>query len=240
MESDHTAVQLDIILTSLKRTGSTALFRGKTDWRKIVTDPTTRQRYNDLLTEATTDSPDICYEDFNDIIKKAGEETAHLVGSQCDDWFQFSAADLTPPIEERNQLLHEIRTATDLPPSILDSMRTQLQYLNKNVKDKVLIAKARWAAHVCSKIHDMQTNPRDAWEYIQILTGGSKAHHKKKVKMAMKMENGKTATNSKENMAVFGPHFEQVFNKHQPVDPTILDEIPQHPILHKTRLPHHI
>jgi hypothetical protein len=65
---------------SLKRTDLTALFCGKTDWRKIVTDTTTRQRYNDLLTEATTDSPDIPYEDFNDIIKKAGEETALLVG----------------------------------------------------------------------------------------------------------------------------------------------------------------
>ena len=237
VESDHTAVQLDITLTSLKRTNPTALSRGKTDWRKIVTDPTTQQHYNDLLIEATTDSPNIPYEDFNDIIKKAGEETALLVGSRCDDWFQFSAADLTPPIEERNQLLHEIRNANDLPPSILDSMRTQLQHLNKNVKDKVLIAKARWAAHVCSKIHNMRTNPREAWEYIRILTGGSKAHHKKKVKMAMKMENGKPATNSKENMAVFGPHFERVFNNHRPVDPTILDEIPQRPILHELDSP---
>jgi hypothetical protein len=99
VESDHTAVQLDITLTSLKRTNSTALSRGKTDWQKIGTDPTTRQRYNELLTKATTDSPDIPYENFNDIIKKAGEETALLVGSQCNDWFQFSAADLTPPIE---------------------------------------------------------------------------------------------------------------------------------------------
>jgi hypothetical protein len=66
------------------------------------------------------------YEDFNDIIKKVGEETALLVGSQCDDWFQFNIADLTPTIEERNQLLHELRSAADLPPSILDSMRTHV------------------------------------------------------------------------------------------------------------------
>ena len=232
VESDHAAVRLDLVLTSLKRTNSTALFRGTTDWRKIVTDPTTRQRYNDLLTEATDDSPDMPYEDFNDIIKKVGEETALLVGLRCDDWFQFNVADLTPPIKERNQLLHELRSATDLPPSIIDSMRTQLQCLNKNVKDKVLIAKARWAAHVCSKIHDMRANPRVAWEYIRLLTNGSTAHHKKKVKMAMKMANGKPATNGKENMAVFGPHFERVFNNHRPVDPSVLDEILQRPILH--------
>ncbi len=51
----------------------------------------------------------------------------------------------------------------------------------------------------------MGTNPRVAWGYIQLLTGGSTAHHKKKVKMAMKMANGQTATNGKENMAVVGP-----------------------------------
>ena len=60
-----------------------------------------------------------------------------------------------------------------------------------------------------------------------LLTGGSTAHHRKKVKMAMKMANGQTATNDKENMAVFGPHFERVFNNHRPVDPIILTEIPQ-------------
>ena len=59
VESDHTAVRLDLVLTSLKRTDLTALFRGTTDWRKIATDPTTRQRYNDLLAEATADSPDM-------------------------------------------------------------------------------------------------------------------------------------------------------------------------------------
>ena len=38
-------------------------------------------------------------------------------------------------------------------------------------------------------------------------------------------------------MAVFGPHFERVFNNHRPVDSTILDEIPQHPILHEIDSP---
>jgi len=51
--------------------------------------------------------------------------------------------------------------------------------------------------------------------------------------MAMKMANGKPAANGKENMAVFGPHFERVFNNHRPIDPTILDEISQRPILHE-------
>jgi hypothetical protein len=158
------------------------------------------------------------YEAFNNAIKKAGEETALLVGSRCNDWFQFNADKLAPPIEERNLLLHALRSSANLPPSIVDSMRVQRQCLNKHVKDKVLIAKTCWAAHLCSKIHNMQSNPRVAWEYIRLLTGGSTVHHKKKVHMAMKMANGKLATNGNENMVVFGPHFDRVFNNHRPVD----------------------
>ncbi len=83
------------------------------------------------------------YEAFNDTIKKAGEETALLVGSRCNNWCQFNADKLALPIEERNLLLHALCSSANLPPSIVDSMRFQLQCLNKHVKDKVLIAKAR-------------------------------------------------------------------------------------------------
>ena len=74
-------------------------------------------------------------------------------------------------------------------------------------------------------------NPRLAWEHIRLLTGGMTVHHKKCVTMAMKMENGRLTSNAKENMSVFGPHFEQVYDNHHPVDFSILDEIPQCPPL---------
>jgi hypothetical protein len=77
----------------------------------------------------------------------------------------------------------------------------------------------------------MAMNPRIAWEHILLLTGGTRVHHKKKVTMAMKMVDGKLATNGKENMSVFGPHFNRVLNNHQPVDPTVLTDVPQHPTL---------
>ena len=99
IESNHTAVRLDIALTSLKPTTSTALTRRTTDWQKNLTDQPTRQRYNELLVDAITDSP-MPYEAFNDAVKKVGEETALRVGSKCDDWFQFNADELTPAIKE--------------------------------------------------------------------------------------------------------------------------------------------
>ena len=67
------------------------------------------------------------YELFNDAIKQAGKETATLVKSQNDDWFQFSRDDLVPCIEEQNEILHALCSSADLPPSIADTMRTSLQ-----------------------------------------------------------------------------------------------------------------
>ena len=174
---------------------------------------------------------------FDDVIKKAGEDTALLVGSQCDSWFHFNADKLAPSIEEYNQVLHALRSSLDLPPSIADSLCVQFQCLNKHVKDKVLIIKACWAACLCSKIHNMRSNPGVPWEYIRLFTKGNTAHHKKKVKMAMKMADGKLASNGKENMTVFGPHFNRLFNNHCPVDPTILNDIPHCPVLHNIDSP---
>ena len=68
--------------------------------------------------------------------------------------------------------------------------------------------------------------PLVAWEYIHLLTGGSTAHHKKNL-----------ATNGKQNMTVFGPHFERVFNNHRPIDIDVLNDIPQHPTLHEINSP---
>ena len=231
IESDHTAVRLDVVMTSLKHTASPELTRGKIDWNKIATDHTTARSYNAFLLTYIEPTAKIPYSDFNNLILAAGNDTALLVTSICDDWFQFSVNDLAPLIAERNSFIHTLRSARDLPPSIVNTLRDSLHRLSKNVKDRVILAKAKWASHLCAKIHDMAMNPRLAWEHIRLLTGGTTVHHKKSVTMAMKLENGRLTTNAKENMSVFGPHFERVYNNHRPVDFSILNEIPQRPTL---------
>jgi hypothetical protein len=84
--------------------------------------------------DAITDSP-MPYEAFNDAVKKVGEETALRVGSKCNDWFQFNADELNPAIKERDQLLHALRSPTDLPPSIINSMCAQLNSFTPMVAD---------------------------------------------------------------------------------------------------------
>ena len=234
VESDHAAVRLDLILTSLKRVNSTALNRGTTVWRKIATDPPTTQCYNDalanLLNNATVDSPDMPIEVFNNVIKKAGEDTDLLVGSPCDNWFHFNADKLAPSIEERNQVLHALRSSADLPPSIADSLRVKSGASTKMSKTKCSSLKhAGLLTYVPRSTTCPPTHVSHGNTYVSLPK--ETLPITKKVKMAMKMTDGKLTSNGKECMTVFGPHFDRVFNNHRPVDPTILDDIPQRPIL---------
>ena len=93
------------------------------------------------------------------------------------------------------------------------------------------LVKAHWYKGVCGKIHKMNKNPRFAWENIRTLTGGKTAHHKTNINMSMHLENGKLASNAKENMSVFGAHFHKVLNNHRPVDHTVLDLLEQKPCM---------
>jgi hypothetical protein len=93
------------------------------------------------------------------------------------------------------------------------------------------MAKAKGYTGVCRKIHEMKMNPRLAWENIRILTGGETAHHKTNQNMSMRLENGKLASNAKENMSVFGMQFSKVLNNHRPVDRSVLDLLEQKPCM---------
>jgi hypothetical protein len=77
----------------------------------------------------------------------------------------------------------------------------------------------------------MSIDPQLAWENIHILTGGETAHHKTNLNMSMHLENSELASNTKENMAVFGMHFNKVLNSHIPIDYTVHDLIKQKPCL---------
>jgi hypothetical protein len=101
VESDHTAVRLDLMMTSLKHKATTTLTRGTIDWRKISSDQATNEHYNNILLETTAQQTSaISYKDFNELIIAAGTKAALLVKSTCNGWFQFSVRDLTPPIAE--------------------------------------------------------------------------------------------------------------------------------------------
>ncbi len=78
--------------------------RGVIDWTKILTDPRYLELYNKYLLDLTSTTTK--YDDFNDSIIKAAENTSLLVKQKCEGWFQFNRDTLAPLGEERNNAVH--------------------------------------------------------------------------------------------------------------------------------------
>ena len=222
--SDHKAVRLSLMLTSIKFRGK-ALSCGTIDWHKILSDDHTRAMYNEhllmLMTEPTQ------WDNHQELILQAGALTATTHKRQCEGWFQMSRHTLAPLYTERNTLKHAAKHASYLSPATQATMQSDLKRLTRHISHAVSHAKATWYADICQKIHDMRFDPRLAWEHIRLLTKGEMAHHNKLTNMAMQLPNGNKATNASENMEVFGPHFHNVFNNHRPMDSTVLEHVPQ-------------
>ena len=62
---------------------------------------------------------------------------------------------------------------------------------------------------------------------------GFQTHHRRYNPKNLKNINSKIATNDKENSKVLHSHYSQVFNRVTPMDPSILDQIPQKQTNHK-------
>jgi hypothetical protein len=143
----------------------------------------------------------------------------------------MSQAVLAPLLKERNEVLHPTNQCHHLPAEIQATMRADLKWLNRHVAHAVSHAKATWYADICQKIHDMWMEPHLAWEHICLLTKGDSAHHQRRTTMAMYLSDETCATNSSENMSVFAPHFQRVYNNHRPVYPCFVEHVTQQRML---------
>ncbi len=164
----------------------------------------TQMVYNEHLTLLTT--PNMEYDDYQEIILQAGVLTATHHKRQSEGWFQMSRITLAPLLKERNEILHAINH--ELPIVTQDIMQAELKCLNRHVAHAVTHAKAKWYADICSRIHDMQMEPRLTWEHICLLTKGESAHHQQCTAMAMCLPDGSRTTNASENMSVLALHFQ--------------------------------
>ena len=120
--------------------------------------------YNNHLISLTT--PDINYNDYQEIIMKAGEITTTHHKSQCDGWFQMSHTTLAPLLKESYQLLHSVKRMHHLSAKIQATVQVDLKHVNHHIAHAVLHAKAMWSADICAKIQNMKMDPRLAWEHI--------------------------------------------------------------------------
>ncbi len=67
---------------------------------------------------------------------------------------------MAPLLEERKKLLHQVRSATARgDKETRNQLESDLKVTQKRAVDAVHLAKSRWYAHLCEKIHDMSMNP---------------------------------------------------------------------------------
>ena len=119
-------------------------------------------------------------------------------------WFHFIRDNLTPTLETWNSILHSICADAGVP-----SPRTlcHLEALQHNVDEAVDHAKTRWYCHLAEEIHNMQFNPKGAWENIKILMRGETSHHTAPRLIHMRLISGRLSENNEENVRVFASHF---------------------------------
>ena len=80
------------------------------------------------------------------------------------------------------------------------------------------LAKLRCYYGLSCKSHDTNMNSQVAWECIDILKAGEKDHHNMSRNMNTEKEDGTISENDKENMRAMHPHFQKLFNNHQPTE----------------------
>ena len=119
---------MTLTLASIKVQHNRALSKGTTDWRKIQSDKHLQMVFKEHLQSMIT--PDMDYDMCNEAILKAGDLTVTHTKQKCAGWFQLSRATLAPLLSTRNQLLHAIKCASHLSPSIQSTMRADLKRLN--------------------------------------------------------------------------------------------------------------
>ncbi len=85
LESDHHAIPLDLVVTSIKFKETQSLYSCNTDWRKILTNNEYRKIYNNAALQAATDDMD--YKDFNEAIHQSGANTALSLEERCEGWY---------------------------------------------------------------------------------------------------------------------------------------------------------
>ena len=86
-------------------------------------------------------------------------------------------------------------------------------------------------------IHKMSFNPKGAWENIQILCKGEKAHHTSSKLIQIRHPWGDLAETDNENAKVFAKNFGKVMNNKKSNHNNVLNDIDSREVISKLYVP---
>ena len=112
MKSYHSAVRLEFVNRLIKF--KTTFFKKPViDWKSIKEKEGVNKKFNANLRNRLKTTCN--YTELNDAILRSGEETAMKKNSEDQGWYHFSRNTLTPTLEARNSVLHDIRADKNTP-----------------------------------------------------------------------------------------------------------------------------
>ena len=98
-------------------------------------------------------------------------------------------------------------------------------------------AKSRWPRHLAETIHNMSFNPKGAWENIQTLCKGEKAHHTSPKIIQMRLPSGDLAETDEENSKVFAKQSGKLLNNKKIINNNFLNNIKSREVMYKLDVP---
>jgi hypothetical protein len=139
-------------------------------------------------------------------------------------WFKDKEDVIVPLIDARNSAMSSVykrRTRASVQ---------KLRNTRKNLKRVLMQAKNDWIQKKCSVLNSSaQRGTGEAWKAVLNLRSGLSKTTPSNVK-PMKKSDGTVCTTPEENAEVFRKHFEQLYGRKPEYDPTVLDDLPQHPV----------
>ena len=135
MRINHSSVRLEFMNWSVKYK-TTFIKKLVIDWKAINEKDDVNKIFNVNLRNRLQEP--FNYTEFNETILRSGEDTEIINNSDNQGWFHFSRNTLTPTLEARNSILHDIQSNNNTPsPRTLCHLKT----LQHKVYEAVSIAK---------------------------------------------------------------------------------------------------
>jgi hypothetical protein len=151
INSDHSAVIIEISLTSIQHKVDNRITTEIIDWKEILSNRDRAREYNQRIQDSY--SPEMSKQDFSQLMLDSGCATATKPQYIRKGWYELSADTMHRLINEKNSALQKMR---NVPIKIKSLWKEKLKEVSVRIKDATATAKAKWNRMLANQMNDME------------------------------------------------------------------------------------
>jgi hypothetical protein len=161
---------------------------------------------------------------MNNAFTEMALETYPKKGPKMKDWFRDDQDTLFPLLEQRN--VAEQHYYSEQSPDNSEKRKAA----RKSFKRAIATAKEKWLEKQVLQVHEMHSNPYEAWRAINRIKEGLYGHHRKPRKPPrLVSKDGQIATTDQARVEIFKEHLQgEVFGIQSSYSQEAVDSLPQH------------